>query len=126
MPSEIARRTVSNLLPLLLKIVVETPSLKSVPLLVVGLVTVLSPLEKTFAEGDTVHADNAEPEEGLLPFHLGHAQQGHSEGRLADGLSDDGADGRRVDENMHAVVPAAFRISCCVLDGDDDIGDEKG
>lgn len=119
------RLTVPNLLPLLLKVVVETPTLNSVPLLIAVLATVFGPLEDTLAKGDAIHADDAKPEKSLLPFCIGHAQQGHAECRLADGLPDDGTDGRGVDEHVHAIIPATFRITCCILDGDDDIGDEK-
>lgn len=101
-------RTVSNLLPLLFKFVVKTPPLNPIPLLIVVLATVFGPLKDTLAECNAVHADDAEPEQAHLPLLVGHSQQSHAERGLADCLPDDGADGRDVDEDVHAVVPVSI------------------
>lgn len=113
--------TVANLFPLLAKGVIEAPTLQPIPLLIIVPLAQLGPLEDAFAKGDPVHADDAEPQERHLPFRLDHAEQRHAKSRLAHCLADDGEDGRSVDENVHAVVPAALGIPCCVFDGDGDV-----
>jgi hypothetical protein len=94
--------------------IVDTRALKSVPILVIGHVAILCPCEEDLENHVEIHRENTEPQDYRL-FPVRNPKQRDSECCFGPCLTDQGATGRDIDKDVHAIIPIAIVIAGRIL-----------